>query len=121
MFLRTRCEFDAAGAHEVDVGLGGGVAVLEGALLLGLAPEDLVVAVGVEGRVDVDEVHAGVGELAELVEVVAAVDDAGIDQGRGPARGGGRGRRRVFGFFSHAINCIGIKREGKGKGTKIKR
>ena len=114
-------EFDAAGSHEFDIGLGGGVAVFEGAFFFGFAPEDLVVAVGVEGRVDVDEVQAMVGELGELVEVVAAVDDAGIDEGRGAARGGGRGRRRVFGFLSHAINCIGIKREGKREGAKIKR
>src|SRR5215212_10314022 len=34
---------DAAGPHVADVGLGAGVSVLEGAFLLGLAPEDLVV------------------------------------------------------------------------------
>ena len=46
------------------------------------------------GGVNVDEVHAGVGELAELVEAVAAVDDAGVHQRGGPA--GGLGLRRVF-------------------------
>ena len=35
----------AARAHEFDVGLGRGVAVVEGTLLLGLAPEHFVVAV----------------------------------------------------------------------------
>ena len=69
-------------AHELVVGLGGCVAVLEGAFLPGLAPEDLVVAVRVEGRVDVDEVDRGVGEFLELHQVVAAIDDAGIHQGR---------------------------------------
>jgi hypothetical protein len=58
------------------------VAVVEGALLLGLSPEDFVVAIGVERRVDVDEVYAGVGQLAQLFQVVAAVDDARIEQGR---------------------------------------
>jgi hypothetical protein len=53
-------EFDAAFEHEYEVGLGGGVAVFERAFFAGLAPEDLVVAVGVKGRVDVDEVDAGV-------------------------------------------------------------
>jgi len=56
-------EFDAAGAHEVDVGLGGGVSGLEGPLLARFAPKDLVVAVGVERGVNVDEVHAGVGAV----------------------------------------------------------
>ena len=81
------------------------MAVLEGALLLRLAPEDLVVAVGVEGRVDVDQVHAGVGELAQLLEVVAAVDDAGVDERRGAARAskrrGARGPADFPGLFSH--------------------
>jgi hypothetical protein len=36
-YSRTRGHLDAAGAHEVDVGAGGLVAVLEGAFLLGLA------------------------------------------------------------------------------------
>ena len=56
------------------------MAILKGPLLLGLAPEDLVVAVGVEWRVDVDEVYAGVGELAQLLKVVAAVDDTSIEK-----------------------------------------
>ena len=70
-------ELLAAWPHVVDIGLRAGVPVLEGSLLLGLAPEDLVVAVAVEGGVDVDQVYALVGELGELFEVVAAVDDAG--------------------------------------------
>jgi len=49
-------QLDAARAHVVDVGLGAGVAVLEGALPLGLAPGDPVVALGVERRVDINEV-----------------------------------------------------------------
>src|SRR5262245_6877799 len=48
-----------------------------------LRPENLVVAVGVERRVNVDEVNALVGELGELFEIVAAVDDAGVDEGGG--------------------------------------
>ena len=62
--LEDAGQFDAARAHELDVGLGGLVAILEGALLLRLAPEDFVVAVRVERRVDVDQVDAGVRQLA---------------------------------------------------------
>ena len=76
-------ELDAAGAHVVDVGLGGGVAVVEGAFFLGFAPEDFVVAVGVERGIDLNEVDRMVGEFLELVEVVAAVDDAGVEEGGG--------------------------------------
>ena len=49
------------------------MAVLEGAFFAGLAPKDLVVAVGVEGRVDVDEVHGGVGEVGPPEAVGGAV------------------------------------------------
>jgi hypothetical protein len=33
------------------------------------------------GRVDIDEVDAGAREFPELVEVVAAIDDAGVEDG----------------------------------------
>ena len=81
-FLEDAGELDAAGTHVVDVGRRGGVAVFEGSLFLRLAPEDFVVAVGVERRIDVDQVNAVIGQLGELFEVVAAVDDAGVDQRR---------------------------------------
>ena len=84
--LEDAGEFDAAGAHGVNVGAGALVAVLKGALLLRLAPEDLVVAVRVERRVYVDEVHAGGRELAELLEIVAAVDDARVHERGGFCR-----------------------------------
>ena len=54
--------------------------IFERSLFLGLAPEDFVIAIGVEGRIDVDQIDAGVGELLELFEVVAAVDDARVEQ-----------------------------------------
>src|ERR1039457_1320791 len=62
-------ELHAARAQVVNVSLGVLVAVFKGALLLGLAPETVpvrpltVVAVGVEGRVNVNQIHAGVGQL----------------------------------------------------------
>ena len=74
-------ELHAARAQVVNVSLGVLVAVFKGALLLGLAPEDLVVAVGVEGRVYVNQIHAGVGQLGELFQIVAAVNDAGVEEG----------------------------------------
>ena len=52
-FLEDAGELHAAGRHIIDVCLGAGVAVFEGSLFLGLAPEDLVIAVGVERRIDV--------------------------------------------------------------------
>ena len=58
--LEDAGEFDASRHHEVDISLGGRMAVVEGPLLLGLAPEDIVVAVGVERRVDVHQVDTGV-------------------------------------------------------------
>ena len=39
----------------------------------------IVVAVGIEGRVDVDEVDAVVRESLELVQVVATVYDASVE------------------------------------------
>jgi hypothetical protein len=64
------------------------VAAFEGSLQggLGLAPDDFVVAVAVEGGIDPDrsgrcsdQVDACIGELGELFQVVAAVDDAGVE------------------------------------------
>ena len=60
------------------------MAVIEGAFFLCLAPEDLVVAVRIKRRVDINQVNAFVGEFFQLFEVVAAVNDAGIDE-RGPS------------------------------------
>jgi len=72
----------------VNVGAGGFVAVFKGAFLLGPAPEDFVVAVGVEGRVNVNQVNAGVGQLGELFQIVAATNYAGVEQGSARAARG---------------------------------
>ncbi len=61
--LQHPSQFHAARAHELNVGLGGLVAVFEGALFFGLAPEHLVIAVGVERRIDVDQVNRGVRQF----------------------------------------------------------
>src|SRR5476649_1426047 len=82
-------ELDAARPHVVNVGAGGFVAVGKGALLLGLAPavaspaRTFIVAVGVEGLVNVNEVNAGVGQLGKLFQIVAAINDAGVEEGGG--------------------------------------
>ena len=81
-FFEDAGELDAARAHVVNVSLGVLVAVFKGALLLGLAPENFVVAIGVEGRINVNQIHAGVGQLGELFQIVAAINHAGVEEGR---------------------------------------
>ena len=91
------------------------MAVFERALLFGLAPEDFVIAVGVEGRVNIDEVNAGVGQFLELLKIVAAVNDTRVHEGRGTAPhpdilyiGWGEGLRRTGkGFFRQDMSLAG--------------
>jgi hypothetical protein len=60
-----------------------------------LAPEDLVVPVRVERRIDIDQIDAAVWQLAELIEIIATVNDARIhERGRFPGGGGHRGTVR---------------------------
>ena len=99
-------ELHAARAHVVNVGLGVLVAVFKGALLLGLAPEDFVVAVGVERRVNVDQIHAGVGQLGELFQIVAAINDAGVEESGGFLAWSGNGWFRVW-FLCHTPRLRG--------------
>jgi len=47
-----------------------------------LAPEDLVGAVAVERRINVDQVHATIRQLLELIQIVAAMDDPRIHNRR---------------------------------------
>src|ERR1035441_8819073 len=47
------------------------------------SPARTVVAVGVEGRVNVNQIHTGIGQLGELFQIVAAINDAGVEEGRG--------------------------------------
>ena len=56
-FLEDSMQFDAPGAHEFDIGLSRGVAVFEGAFFLCFAPEDLVIAIGIKRRVDINKVN----------------------------------------------------------------
>src|SRR5262249_30015843 len=83
-----RCEdarqWTAAREHRVDVGARRSVAVVEGPLLLRLAPERLIDAVRVERRVDVDQIDALVGQEFQFVEVVAAPDRLGVEGGKLP-------------------------------------
>jgi hypothetical protein len=79
--LEEAGEFRAAGAHVVDVGAGRFVPVLESSLLLCLSPKSLIHPVGIEGRVDVDEIDALGGQAGKLVDVVAAVDGLRVEGG----------------------------------------
>jgi hypothetical protein len=87
--------------------VGGFVAVFKGALLLGLAPKDFVIAVGVEGRVNVNEVNAGVGQFLELFQIVAAINDAGVEEDGGFQF---RGRAR------HSVRAVVGLRASGGQG-----
>jgi hypothetical protein len=51
------------------------------AFLLRLTPKHLIVAVGIEGRINVDQIHTCVRQLAELVEAVSAINDPRVQQG----------------------------------------
>jgi hypothetical protein len=73
-------QLHAAWAHVLDVSFGRFVPIFEAPLFLGLAPEDFVVTVRVEWRVDVDQIDARLGQLAQLIEIIAAVNDARIDE-----------------------------------------
>jgi hypothetical protein len=54
------------------------VAILEGPLLLGFAPEDLVIPIRVEWWVDVDEIHASVRQRLKPVEAIPTVNNPSI-------------------------------------------
>jgi hypothetical protein len=57
------------------------VPILERTFLFGLAPKDLVVTVGVEWRIDVNQIDAGGWQFRQLFEVLPTVNDAGINNG----------------------------------------
>ena len=79
-------ELHAARAQIVNVSLGVLVVAFKGALLLGLAPETVpvrpltVIAFGVEGRVNVNQIHAGIRKLGQLLQIIAAINHAGIEE-----------------------------------------
>jgi len=121
--LEDAGELHAAGTHVLDVGLRGGVVVFEGSLFLGFAPEDFVVAVGVERRIDVDQINAGIGQLGELFEIVAAIDDAGVEQGGWTASGGGWFDARAAGgrLPDHGLKVTEQERCGNSIPTTVAR
>lgn len=73
----------AARPHAVNSSRGGFVAVVKALPLARLRPEGFVVAVGIEQRGNVFQIHAGVGQFLELVQIVAAVNDAGSTRAEG--------------------------------------
>ena len=78
--LENTRQLNAAGPHELDVGLRRFMPVIKGPLLFGLAPKYLVIPVGIEGRIDVDEIDAGIRQLLELLQIVAAVYNPRIEK-----------------------------------------
>lgn len=80
--LENAVQFDTTRPHVVDVGLGRFVSIFEAAFLFRLAPENFVIPVRVERRIYVNEIDALRRELAQLVEIIAAVNDPSIDYGR---------------------------------------
>ena len=80
--FQNAVQLDTARAHVIDVGLGRFMSIFKAAFLFRLAPENLVIAVRVERRVDVNQIDARVWKFAELIEIIAAVDDARINYGR---------------------------------------
>jgi hypothetical protein len=58
------------------------MAVLESALLFGLAPKHFIIPVGVERWVDVNEINASVRQPGQLLKAIPAVDSFGQDSAR---------------------------------------
>ncbi len=56
------------------------MSIFEAAFLFCFAPENFVVAVRVEGRVDVNQIDARIGQFTQLFEIIAAVDDTRVDK-----------------------------------------
>ena len=72
-------QLHTARTHEVDVSLCRSVAVLKRAPFSCLAPKDLVIPVGIERRINIDEVNAMIGFL-ELLQVIAAIDNPRVNE-----------------------------------------
>jgi hypothetical protein len=79
-----------------------GVTVFKGAFLLCLTPKDFVIAIRVEGRVNVNQVNAGIGKLFELVKIVTAISDASVNE-RGRFQPGMGNVFFMAAFFCHAL------------------
>ena len=57
------------------------MAVIKAAAPRSSRPKDFVVAIGIERRVNVNQVNASAGQFLELFEVVAAINDARVEEG----------------------------------------
>jgi hypothetical protein len=114
-FLEHAMQLDAARPHIFDVSLGRFVAVFEAPLLLRLAPKDLVVAVRVERRVDVNQIDAGGGQLSQLVEVIPSVDNTRINDGGGFRSGHWREDKSTAQFVN-ALNSSSLRKQIIGGG-----
>ncbi len=64
--------------------------------LAALVPKDLVVAVGIEGRVYINQIHAAVRHLCKVFEIVTAINNSSVEHWRGQHfRVGASGHRAV--------------------------
>ena len=80
------------------------------------------VAVGVEGRVNVNQIHAVVGQPGELFQIVAAINDAGVEKGGGFQFGGGlpraarqfRSQRDRLHLTSRSLRTAIVGNEARG-------
>ena len=77
--LQNAGYFHTTRPHDVDVGSRRFVPIFKGALLFRLTPKHLVISVGIERRVDVDQIDALIWKPAELVDAVPTTDDLRID------------------------------------------
>ena len=74
-------QLHTARAHKINVSGGRGVAIFKRPFLFRLSPEDFIVAVGIEWRVNVDQINTLIWKALELVQAIATIDDLGIEEG----------------------------------------
>ncbi len=70
-----------------------------------LTPKDFVVPIRVERRIYIDQIDTAIRQLAQLVEIIAAVNDTRVDDG-----GGLRGH----------YDTLPVKAQKKGRIARVK-
>jgi hypothetical protein len=75
------------------------VPIFKSGFLFCLAPENFVIAVRVERRVNVNQIDAFLRQLPKLIEIVSAIDNAGIQQWRRFCRRRPAHRGQVYHFI----------------------
>ncbi len=85
-FLKHPVQFNASRPHKLDIRLRRGVPVFKRPFFLRLAPEHLIIAVAVKRRVDIDQIHAPIRQLLQLLQVIPAIYHPCIHHRRRPPR-----------------------------------